>query len=53
MRKLHQLLSETQLARKRRRIRRGHHRIGKVERARRASFSKYKRIMSARPVDRA
>jgi hypothetical protein len=50
---VYQLSSEVQPARKRRRIRRGRHRIGKVERARRASSSLYKRMIGARPVDRA
>jgi hypothetical protein len=52
---VYQLPSAAQPAhrRKRRRIRRGRHRIGKVERARRASFSLYKSMISARPVDRA
>ena len=49
---VYQLLSEAQPARrrKRRRIRRCGHRIGKVERARRASFSLYKRMIGARHV---
>jgi hypothetical protein len=38
--------------RKRRRIRRGRQRIDKIERARRASFSLYKSMMSARPFER-
>jgi hypothetical protein len=53
MGKLHLLLSEAQPARKRRRIRRRRHRLAKVERARRASFPQYKRMICARPADRA
>jgi hypothetical protein len=52
---LHQLPCKAQQARrrKRRHIRCGHQRIGKVERAGRASFSFYKSMISARPRDRA
>jgi hypothetical protein len=54
MNNLYQLRSGAQPARKhrRRRIRRGRHRIGKIERAGRASFSPYKSMISARPLDR-